>query len=223
MSVEAMAAFHRLRIDRRYRLNGTARLILYHLCYRHNDRLDVAYPGTKAMAADLDLHRSAVTSGLRRLQEARLISREQGGGRGRSTSYRLVFLASHRLDPASKQPIDWHYKVSGSLDTLKVSGGLDTFGSESVRQSDQKCPVVATQSVQTTGHKRQEKKKNPPASATGRAGGPRTADDVFRERFAQRDLTLLSVTVGSLANPEACEEAAADELCPASTAKPAHG
>lgn len=190
-----MAAFHRLRIDRRHRLDGTAKLVLYHLCFRHNLQLNAAWPATAQIAAALDLHRSAVTSALRRLEKLRLIGREQGGGRGRATRYRLLFLQAHLLDPTSKQPIDWHYKPSGPPDSLKVSGPPDSFDTETVRWNDLNCPVEHTETVRPIGHEKNKTIKSPPGVVQKHAGGQarQTADDVFRAAHSQRQLALMSV------------------------------
>jgi hypothetical protein len=191
-----MAAFHRLRIDRRYRLDGTARLVLYHLCWRHNSKTDTAWPSTREMARDLDLNRSVVIAAIRRLEALRLLRAEPGGGRGRSTRYRICFVPAHLVDPTSKQPIDWHFKGSGGPDRInKQSGGPDRLEGETVRWSDVNGPVEPSKTVRPTGPEKNKTIKSPPGVVQGHAGGQaaRTADDVFRELHSQRQLSLMSV------------------------------
>jgi DNA-binding transcriptional ArsR family regulator len=182
MSAEAMAAFHRLRI--RPRVDGTAKLVLSYLCWRHDSKQDLARPSTERIAQDLDLGRSSVTSALARLNKAGLVRRKSGGGRGRATRYHLPFLQIHRISPDPTLPIEINLKLSGEPDTLP---------SETVRASDTNCPVQRTKTVRAAGQEKKKSIKSRSTGATERAGGPGAtsrgtdADRVFEKLLAKNE------------------------------------
>lgn len=111
MSKEANAAFYRLSV--KPRIDGTALLVLYYLCQRHNEKTDTAWPSLTRISVDLDVARRTLVDALKRLELAHLISRNKGRGRGNSTHYRLPFLDLHRARPG-KDSINWPRNKGGS-------------------------------------------------------------------------------------------------------------
>ena len=125
LSAEAMAALMRLKL--RPRLDGTAKLVLSHLCWRHDTNIDATRCSQPRLAEDLDLPRNTLIDALNRLLEAGVIVKAAGGGRGRATRYGLPFVAIARVRPEGNIELSTIYpKQSGGAGRFrepKQSGG----------------------------------------------------------------------------------------------------
>ena len=93
---------------------------LINICWRYNAKDGHARPGINRIASDTGFKRRTIIAAVKRLAEARLISREKGTGRGRTTRYRLPWLPIHLADPSSDDPIIWNRGGRGAELSEKV-------------------------------------------------------------------------------------------------------
>lgn len=187
-----MKAFHRLRIEPR--IDGTALLVLYHLCWRHNDTQGVAWPSIAGMRDDLHLEERTLMYAINRLLTARLIRRTKGGGRGRTTRYSLRFLDAARVDPSGTNPIIWRTKHCNphhplGKETVQPIAVIETENSET---HFHKHRNPFPQTVKPIAHEKKEKnKRSEPTRASKGAGGARalTADEAVDAALAKKQST----------------------------------
>lgn len=162
-----MEAFHRLQV--RPRLDGSASLVLLHLCWRHDSKKNAAWPSLERMARDLDMNKSTLIEAINRLQAAGLVSKHKGGGRGRSNLYRLPFLRIHETCP-DESPLIWNKKRSGPPDDGNGSDPPNSLDERSVRWSTENSPAEDTRMVRPAGLEKNKNIKALPAGAERRAG-----------------------------------------------------
>ncbi len=158
-------------------MDGTARLVLYHLCWRYNDAYCAAWPSIARMCNDLDVPRRTVIDAINRLESAGLVRRNKGGGRGRSTRYQMPFIDLHRLNPQAVSTILWSQKQCGSPHrseqaTVRPTAPFEEKNSAAHRQKQCGPPP---ETVRPTAHEKKEiNKKGRMLCASGGAGGHRT-------------------------------------------------